>query len=169
MEYQKRGGKIPPLAKKDLDVIKYAVEKEFRVSLRSKSRLPIAVNAKRAFVSLVWNVYNRMQEGLGSSNTVTLMALAKYLRYKSHASICLHISNSHKGNITAEEYLMRDPVLKDKYLRLKSEIEKKNSSDFRKFLLLRREELKEELRVIDKYLGVTNEKRESKSKKKTAL
>ena len=97
------------------------------------------------------------------------MALAKYLRYKSHASVCLHISNSHKGNITAEEYLMRDPILKDKYLRLKMEIEKSEGPGFRKFLLLRREELKEELRAIDKYLKVTNEKRESKAKEKTAL
>ena len=64
---------------------------------------------------------------------------------------------------------MRDPILKDKYLRLKMEIEKSEGPGFRKFLLLRREELKEELRAIDKYLKVTNEKRESKAKEKTAL
>ena len=169
MGQNSKGKKVSPLTKKDLDVIKYEVEREFKVSLKSKSRLPKNVDARRVFVALVLNIYNKVQGTLGTSKMVTLMALAKYLRYKSHASIWLMIANNRKGNITLEEYLMRDLPLREKYLRLREKIEHVNTPSFRKFLLLRREELKEEIRAIEKYLNVGNEKKKVKNGEKTAL
>ena len=145
--------KIKRTTKRDLDVIRKEVEAEFKLSLRKIMRRQRRdyLDARRVFMSLVLFVYNDMQEKLGLQK-VTLTILSDYLGYKSHSSICLHLINSNKGGIGLEEYVMINKKLRDTYLKLRSIMEKDNSPTFVKFLKVKKEELEEELRVINTYL-----------------
>ena len=111
-KFHSEGVLIKSTTERDLDIIRFLVEKEFKLSVKSKRRPQRYVDAKRVFIALVLYVYNRTLEELRSPNVVTLSSLAKYLGYSSHASICIHTVNSSKGNITLEDYLMRDDKLK---------------------------------------------------------
>ena len=162
MKFHSYGKGINSLVKRDLDIIKFAVEKEFKISIRTKGHSRKEVDVKKVFISLVLNVYNTMQKELKSSNKVTLVALARYLRYTSHSSVLLHYYNSNKGYIAVEEYIMRDKDLKERYLKLKGEVERGNSPTFRKFLLFKKSELEKELAVIENYLNTEYEEIEEK-------
>jgi hypothetical protein len=162
MKFHSKGRKVHSLVKRDLDIIKFAVEREFKISVRTKGHSRKEVDVKKVFISLVLNVYNNIQAELGSPNKVTLVALARYLRYTSHSSVLLHYYNSNKGYIAVEEYIMRYKDLRERYLRLKKEVKRGNSPTFRKFLVLKKNELVEELAVIEAYLNTKHEEIEEK-------
>ena len=151
-KFHSYGVPIKPIVERDLDVIRFLVEEEFGVAVKSKKRFQKYVNVKRVFVGLVLYVYNRNLRELKSPNLVTLVVLAKYLGYRSHASVSLHAVNSHKGNITLEEYLMRDDKLRDRYIKLKVKVGIENAFNFKKFLLAKKQELESELALINHYL-----------------
>ena len=151
-KFHSKGVLIKSTTERDLDVIRFLVEEEFKLAVKGKKRLRKYVNVKRIFVALVLYVYNRNLEKLKSPNVVTLVALAKYLEYSSHASVCLHTVNSRKGNITLEEYLMRDDKLREKYIKLKVKVGVDNAFNFKKFLLAKKGELEDELILINHYL-----------------
>lgn len=151
-KFHSKGIPIKSVIERDLDVIRFLVEEEFKLAVKSKRRFDRYVNVKRIFIGLVLYVYNRNLRKLKSPNVVTLAVLAKYLGYKSHASISLHVVNSHKGHLTLEDYLMRDDDLRDRYIKLKVKVGVEGAFNFKKFLLAKKQELESELALINHYL-----------------
>ena len=151
-KFHSKGPAASSVIQRDLDVIRYLVEKELKISVKSKRRSQRHVDAKRIFIALILYTYNRNLGKLKSPYVVTLSSLARYLGYKSHASISLHMVNSHKGNISLEDYLTRDVRLQNKYKKLKVEVQMESTFNFKKFLLAKKQELERELALINRYL-----------------
>jgi len=145
------GVKPNSLIIKDLNKIRFSVEKEFKTSVRTKGHSRKEVDTKKVFISLVLNVYNKIQKKLGLRK-VTLVSLARYMRYSSHSSISLHYINSVKGHMAVEEYIMENKDLKERYLVLKEEVEKGKFITFKSFLIAKRNELLSEIEAINDYL-----------------
>tara|TARA_R110002012_G_scaffold74735_1_gene189374 strand:+ start:1271 stop:1762 length:492 start_codon:yes stop_codon:yes gene_type:complete len=159
-------GYIDDLVRKDLDLIKLQVEREFNIELLKKDRHREYVDARKVFVALILHVYNDIREKLGEPR-VTLASLAYYMKYKNHSSISFHNINGHKGGLGVEEFLMTDKNLRESYLKLKDRIGSIDSEVFIKFLSLKKQELKEEIKVIDKYLNIYFENAEKEEKGKS--
>ena len=92
-KFHSKGPAASSVIQRDLDVIRYLVEKELKISVKSKRRSQRHVDAKRIFIALILYTYNRNLGKLKSPYVVTLSSLARYLGYKSHASISLHMVN----------------------------------------------------------------------------
>jgi|TARA_Y100000310_G_scaffold245879_1_gene250918 hypothetical protein len=157
MQYVSAGRvyRIPAPVRRDLHIIKNSVEKELKTPIRGpKERRRRHVNAKRVFIALVLYVYNVLQRELKSSNTVTLAALAAFMRYKSHSSISLHLIDSNKGYRSLLDSIRQDDKLWLSYRKLKLQMNVNHNLPFRRFLEDKKDELEHEITIINRYLNL---------------